>query len=345
MDFINTIPNMVSGFEIKKGELVLLNFWGENSDSAVLDKFAIEIAKVGGVPVKWQQSREFAKNYYTEVPVGNLKFCEKYFEIFKLADVVIDIFMYTPAPHKDFPKDKLPYYVAYMRKLFGSLTEEKRLFIQVTVPTIENAANEGIDYEIYETSVCNALSIDLNKLKNRCSGIVNKLNGKRKICIYTEGSRELTFDLKDRSWYKDDGTGDIPCGEVYIAPVEESAEGTIFISQFYLEGESLSNIILEFKKGKLLHCSSEKLINFINQFSGDKDLIAEFGIGLNENVQNLTGSTLIDEKCIGTAHIAIGMNNLFGGRNSSDLHMDFIFTPVRIEADDELIMSGKSINI
>lgn len=60
------------------------------------------------------------------------------FEIFKLADVVIDIFMNTPAPHKNFPKNKLPYYGAYMRKLFAALTENKRLFIQVRVPTVEN---------------------------------------------------------------------------------------------------------------------------------------------------------------------------------------------------------------
>ena len=100
---------------------------------------------------------------------------------------------------------------------------------------------------------------------------------------------------------------------------------------------------LEFEKGKLINCSSEKLMDFINQFPGDKDIIAEFGIGLNENVQSLTGSTIIDEKCIGTAHIAIGMNNLFGEKNSSNFHMDFIFTPSKIEADDEIIMDDKGI--
>lgn len=84
-------------------------------------------------------------------------------------------------------------------------------------------------------------------------------------------------------------------------------------------------------------------MDFINQFPGDKDIIAEFGIGLNENVQSLTGSTIIDEKCIGTAHIAIGMNNLFGEKNSSNFHMDFIFTPSKIEADDEIIMDDKGI--
>ena len=137
--------------------------------------------------------------------------------------------------------------------------------------------------------------------------------------------------------------GDIPCGEIFIAPIEESAEGKILIPQVILEREKFSNVLLEFKAGKLVNCSSNKLLEFIKQFPGDKDVIAEFGIGLNENIKELVGCTVIDEKCIGTAHIAIGMNNMFGGKNSSQLHLDFIFQPVKIEVDGELLMEGSKI--
>lgn len=345
MDFINVIPNMVSGFEIKKGALVLLNFWGENKDLAILDKFTLEVAKAGGVPIRWQQSKELIKDYYTEVAPEYLEFPDKYFEIFKLADVVVDIFMYGAAPHKDFPKDKFPLYGAYMRKLFGSLSKGKELFIQVRVPTEENAMSEGIDYEIYKTSMYNALSIDLKKLKKDCTELVSKLNGKNKVTIYTGENNTLSFNLENRQWHKDDGTGDVPCGEVYIAPIEESAEGEILIPQVILEGEKLSNVRLEFKLGKLVNCSSKELMEFIKQFPGDNDIIAEFGIGLNENIQGLIGCDVIDEKCKGTAHIAVGMNDIFGGKNSSPLHMDFIFTPVKIEVDGELLMEKGNIII
>ncbi|WP_410506399.1 hypothetical protein ACER0A_004965 [Haloimpatiens sp. FM7315] len=112
----------------------------------------------------------------------------------------------------------------------------------------------------------------------------------------------------------------------------------MLIPQIILEGEKLSNVLLEFKVGKLVNCSSEALMEFIKQFSGDNDILAEFGIGLNENVKELTGCAVIDEKRKGTAHIAIGMNDMFGGENSSQLYMDFIFTPVKIEADGEVLM-------
>lgn len=343
MDFINVIPNLVSGFEIKEGSIVLLNFWGENADLDILDKFALEVAKVGGIPIRWQQSRELIKNYFTEVSQEYLDFPEKYYDIFKLSDAVIDIFMYSPSPHKDFPKDKLKFYGEYMRKLFGSLTKDKELFIQVRVPTEQNAIDEDIDFNIYREAMYKALSIDFKKLKEECTSLVNKLSNKNKVTIYSENNNTLTFNLENRSWYKDDGTGDIPCGEIYIAPIEESAEGTILISEFNLDGEKLSNILLEFKEGKLVNCSSNELSEFIKRFQGDSDIIAEFGIGLNENIKELVGCTVIDEKCKGTAHIAIGMNDMFGGVNSSNLHLDFVFKPVKIEIDGEVFMVGSKI--
>jgi aminopeptidase len=345
MNFISLIPNIVSGFEVKKGSLVLLNFWGENSDLAILDKFTLEIAKAGAVPIRWQQSRELIKEYYTEVAPEYLEFPDKYFEIFKLADAVIDIFMYAPAPHKDFPKDKIPFYGKYMRKLFGSLTEGKELFIQVRVPTEENAMGEGLDYETYKTSMHNALTIDFKKLKADCVDLVEKLNGKNKVTIYTEGNKTLSFNLENRQWHKDNGTGDIPCGEVYIAPIEESAEGEILIPQVTLEGEKFTDVLLEFNAGKLVNCSAKEVMEYIEECPGDKDILAEFGIGLNENIKELIGSPVFDEKCKGTAHIAIGMNDMFGGKNSSPLHIDFIFTPVKIEVDGELLMNGSDLVI
>jgi aminopeptidase len=348
MNFINVIPNIVKGFEIKRGTMVLLNFWGEDTELEILNRFAIEIGKAGGVPIKWQQSREFMKNYFCEVSAENLEFPDKYYEIFKLADAVVDIFMYSPAPHKDFSKDKLPLYGAHMRKLFGALTSgsqpgtgmDKDLFVQVRIPTVENAMEDGIDFETYEAALYKALDIDILQLKENCKELVSKLEGKNKVIVHTSGNRELSFELKDRNWHKDDGTGDVPWGEVYISPIEESANGEIEIPLIILEGARYEEVVLIFKAGKLVECSSKEIHEFIKSFPGDSDIFAEFGIGMNENIKELIGCQVIDEKCNGTAHIAVGMNNLAGGKNESPFHMDFIFKPEKIEMDQEVIWEG-----
>lgn len=343
MDFINAISNLVKGFEMKKGSIILLNFWGENRDLDILDKFAVEIVKEGGIPIRYQHSRELNKKYFEEASEESLDFPDKFFEIFKVSDVVIDILMYTPAPHKDFPRDKITYYKKYMRKLFNSLIEEKDLFIQVRVPTKENAMEEDIDYSVYEDAICAGISIDFNKLKKECVELVDNLSEKKEVTIFTEDENELKFSVENRKWYKDDGTGDIPCGEVYIAPVEESANGTILIPKITLMGRRFSNVFMEFEKGRLIKCSLRELEEFIKKFHGNSDIIGEFGVGLNENIKELIGCNVIDEKCRGTAHIAIGMNEMFGGKNSSDLHMDFVFKPIKIEIDGNVFMEGSKI--
>ncbi|EYE87215.1 hypothetical protein Q428_14550 [Fervidicella metallireducens AeB] len=345
MNFVELIPNIVKGIDVKKGSVVLIQFWGENGDLNVLDKFAIEIAKKGGVPLKWQYSREFFKNYFSEVADENLDFPDKYFEIFNVADMVIDLCMYIPpSPHKDFPREKIPFYRNYMMKLFGSI-RDKECFIQIKVPTIENAEAAGIEFNLYEEAVLEAMGIDYDNLKESCSCLIEKLYGKNIVEIYTGENSKLTFELGNREWHKDDGNGDIPCGEIYIAPIEESAQGEIIIPNIYLQGKVYENVIMKFIDGKLADCSEAEVLEHIKSYPGDCDVIGEFGVGLNENVRKLIGYTALDEKCIGTAHIAVGMNDMFGGKNSTPLHMDFVFTPSKILIDNTVIMENSNIVI
>lgn len=337
MNFDYVIPNIVSGMEIIKGEKVILNFWGDNKDLDILDSFTLEVMKVGGKPIRVQQSREFFKRYFEEFSSLEL-FDKEYFESLKTGKVVIDIFTYGPAPHKNFPKEKMGLYREYLKNIFSSLFQDKRLFIQVRVPTEENALDEGIDYEVYKEIMLNAMNVDYTMLKSETKKIIEKLENKKKVEIYTEGNNILSFSIENRKWNKDDGIGDIPCGEVYIAPIEKSASGTVLIPKVKLDEHFFYDVILEFEDGNLINCSSKELMDFVKKFQGDSDKIAEFGIGLNENVKEIIGYALIDEKCKGTIHIAIGSNKMFGGNNESQLHFDFVFTPRLLKFDDEIFM-------
>lgn len=345
METIDIIPNIVKGMEFKIGTRVLLNFWGENEDLEVLDKFTLEVAKLGVIPIRVQQSRKFIKEYFEQVPTENLAFEGDYFKVYEEPENAIDIFMYGPRPHKEFPKEKMPLYGIYMRKLFEAMSKNKDIFVQVRVPTEENAEMEGSDFEIYKGAMYQAMSVDYEELKADCTRVIDKISSKNVITIETENNNKLVLELVDRTWQKDDGIGDIPAGEVYIAPIEESVNGSILISRVALDEQVLENVVMEFKAGKLISTSASELIEFIRSFPGDSDIIAEFGIGLNKKVKEITGCIVVDEKAYGTAHIAVGMNTMFGGKNQSQLHMDFIFTPVSIEADGEAIMKGNALLI
>lgn len=124
------------------------------------------------------------------------------------------------------------------------------------------------------------------------------------------------------------GWGNLPGGETFIAPVEDSAYGEIAINGA-ISGRVLQGpeaLVLTFLNSRLTHrrgpddvvARFDQLLvpgQRANHADGlDWDALAELGIGDNEAICELTGNNLFDEKCDGTVHIAIGDSAGFGGR-------------------------------
>ena len=329
MKFESIIPKIVKAFGIESGNVVLLNLWGENKDIDLLDSFAIEVGKNGGLPIKWQYSRKFLSSYFKEIDSANLSFDNKYFKIFTCCDVVVDLCTYAPPyPGDDFPKDKMPLYGAYMEKLFNSLSGAKK-FIQVRVPSFENAESCGLDFKTYEEELLNAMDIDYEDLKAECKNEIKKLSENDNINIYTEGERKLSLCINGRRWISDDGDGDLPCGEVYIAPVENMTEGSVLIPSVTISEMTYENVEMTFECGRLIKCSSKEVLGFLKSVEG-ADVLCELGIGMNKSAR-ICKVDYIDEKVHGTCHIGFGANTMFGGKNISRFHADFTFKPVKIE--------------
>lgn len=129
--------------------------------------------------------------------------------------------------------------------------------------------------------------------------------------------------------------GNLPGGETFIAPIEDTANGV-----FVLNGAFKNYVIkppgylrLHFEKGRLIGVdgtpAEEIAFNAILDFARSHDdsfydSLAELGIGVNRGIKELTGNALFDEKCYGTAHIAIGDSSRYGGMYSSMIHEDLI---------------------
>jgi aminopeptidase len=79
--------------------------------------------------------------------------------------------------------------------------------------------------------------------------------------------------------------------------------------------------------------------------TGDKDVIAELGIGVNPGIMQPTGNISLDEKIGGSVHIAVGMNDRFGGKNKSNLHQDFVILKPTVWFDDKVILENGEFKI
>lgn len=143
----------------------------------------------------------------------------------------------------------------------------------------------------------------------------------------------------------------VPSGETYVAPIKGTAHGTLVINGSvtgYVFGKD-DEITLRFDHGKLVdidpldHEAAKFLWTQIenSRRSGDQepDYLCELGFGTNTAVKHLTGQTLLDEKAIHTAHVALGDNSHFGGDvRASRIHEDLIFRKPTVLVDGDPIL-------
>lgn len=177
-----------------------------------------------------------------------------------------------------------------------------------------------------------------------------KLKNTDKIHIVADDGTDFSFSIKGREVLRDDAspppnknkgcTYNFPAGEIYVAPVETSAEGTIIFDYVLPYGFGLiHDLKLVFKKGKVIEYSAknggtELFGKFLNANTGEKDRIGELGIGCNPGA-DFIGTIIVDEKIFGSIHIAIGWNRgTFKGKNEASSHLDMI-----------KIMKGKNGNM
>lgn len=123
-------------------------------------------------------------------------------------------------------------------------------------------------------------------------------------------STDLTFSTRGRRYLAGDGTNNMPDGEIYTAPIDESAEGRIaFEVPSWYGGVHIEGIRLEFERGALVAAkanSGEEMLREAIAVDPGARKIGEFGIGTNDGITRYTGDILYDEKIGGTIHIALG---------------------------------------
>ena len=158
--------------------------------------------------------------------------------------------------------------------------------------------------------------------------ICRRLNEAKRIRVVTKGT-DLRMAVAGRKWVNCDGRANMPDGEIFTGPIEDSVEGTILFSfpAFYY-GREAHDVELTFKKGKVTRATAAKgadvLKSMLDTDEGARR-VGEFAIGTNYAIQQFTRNTLFDEKIGGTVHVAVGSSiPESGGVNESGIHWDMV---------------------
>jgi len=277
----------------------------------------------------------------------------------KLIDVKIVLDDFNPYIAKKLPQNK----IEIRRKTFKSIekilinrTLKRKLKIAlVGFPTKEQAKALGISFKKLNKIYFDTMTIDYKKLFKFNKKLAKKFHKADKIRIIGEKTdlelsvknREPILDCgivtKEKIWYLN-----LPTGEVFFAPVENSANGEIFFDLpcMWHYGKQVKGVWFRFKNGKVVDYKLDKGLkdfeDVMKHASGQKNRIAELGIGTNPRAKFTGGMTIIDEKIKGTIHIAIGKNRHFGGKNESTIHWDFFKNMRRgkMFVDGKLVMKN-----
>jgi len=209
------------------------------------------------------------------------------------------------------------------------------------------ASMPGFDPRMWET----AMTANWEEMARRTIGLKEKLSGAISAHVRTPNGTEIFFELKGREFRADTGllnqpgrSGNLPAGEVYIAPLEGMSSGKLVVEPG-INPWAKEQLILEIKDGKVVKMEGDsrfigRLEEIFTKYSLARN-IAEFGIGTNDKAR--AGTTLLElEKVLGTIHIAIGDNSTFGGKVSVPLHIDFVFESPTV---DFTFPDGKTLQL
>ena len=140
---------------------------------------------------------------------------------------------------------------------------------------------------------------------------------------------DLIFSTKGRSYAVDDGHINMPGGEIFTAPVDDTTEGYIYFEfPGVYAGQLVQGIRLHFSEGRVVKAtaeSNEVLLHHLLEMDEGAQRIGEFGVGTNFGIERFCYDILYDEKISGTVHLALGRAYTeCGGMNQSALHWDIV---------------------
>jgi leucyl aminopeptidase (aminopeptidase T) len=219
----------------------------------------------------------------------------------------------------------------------------------------ENGTRVGYGAQIGRSILENELSADYQEIASITQQLKQHLQGKNEVHVATPLGTDLTCSIAGRDIKADTGFihqpgqfGNLPAGECFVAPLEDSAEGVLVVDKSFPDLVVQQPVRMVFEKGRVVTieggAEARELLRRIEY--GEKlengencRTIAELGIGTNPKAR-LTGNLMTDEKVLGTIHVAIGDNASpsYGGANPAPIHIDGVVGQPTLAVDGVILI-------
>lgn len=350
--------NIVRTSNLSRGDAVVI--MGGVHTTQLLERIALEVYKVGAVPMITATSDEYTKEKYEKVPASTLAFVPKHFvAAIRDCDMFIAVEeLDDPSIAAGFPRDKLQARqksILPIRDLLSHPTKGKK-WLYAGWPTRAAAKTYGISYRELEKAIISGMTVPPETLMRIGRQMDRKFKDAAWVHVWDSKGTDFRVNVEGRRHNIDDGIiskedydakdrgANLPAGELFFAPRETAGEGTFFcpVTRDRDSERIIKDVRLEFERGRLLLdkvAAGSNADVIVSSFKDSEKLdkakydpvrttnIAELGVGFNPKIRRAFGYILTDEKVKGTVHIAFGGNKGYGGRSESTMHWDFVSAP------------------
>ncbi|MFX0083075.1 MAG: aminopeptidase [Candidatus Hodarchaeota archaeon] len=342
---------------IKKGERVIIDSLAIAEE--LIRAIYVEVLKVGAHPyleIEIEGINELFFKYASEEQLSYFDNASKL--IYKEFDCLIWIRADYNTKRMSIidPKIIAKHRGSEKRKEFLKMLHERQIkgefrWVSFPFPCNSFAQDANMDLLSYIDFVSKAMFLDKEdpiqewkNLERSLQKYVDYINKFDKIRVLGEDT-DLEFSVKGRKWLSSCGHINLPDGEIYTGPIEDSVNGRIRFSYPGIHlGKEIENIYLEFKDGIVVSASAQKGEDLLNEILKieNANRMGEFAIGTNYGITQFTKNMMFDEKIGGTLHCALGdgFKNT-GSKNESAIHWDLLkdmkVPGSRILADDAVV--------
>jgi aminopeptidase len=325
--------------EVKEGEVVSID--GESGAEPLLLAVYEEVLKAGGHPILNVALDGQAVSYYKHASDAQLDWVSPVSE-WLLDNVDVRIAIGASANTRELsavrPERQMRRQTATGELLARAMERSAKgefRWCYTLYPTNAYASEAEMslpDYEDFYYGACLAADGDpltaWQRASEECVRLAEWIDGHEEVRVVAPGT-DIRLGIAGRKFIPCDGRHNMPDGEFFTGPVEDSVEGEVtFHLPATIGGREVAGARLRFEAGKVVEASAERgeeyLVELLDTDPGARRL-GELGIGTNYAIDRGTREVLLDEKLGGTVHMAVGRSYPeSGGVNESAVHTDLV---------------------
>lgn len=345
---------------IQPGEVVYIQ--GSTDETDLAEALCSQLYQAGAYPHLHLISPELKLQLLQKTPLEQLPHSLSYLANWmdEVTTMIMLEHIVDPLEVKEVEPKRVELFRQAWAQVRNKRTERGIKWAFVGYPTEKQAQAIGVNFVRFHDIFWRSMDINYEKVGLLGQKVARFLESGQEVQLKSSSGTSLKLNIAGRKSFIEDGiicAEDIaqgkpfinfPCGEVSIAPIETSAQGTAVCDFTYYNGQRITGILMEFAEGRLVKLQAEENEELLRQIllegNDDRDRIGELGIGLNPIIEQPLGYPVYDSKAFARVHLSFGENRMFGGRNKAALNWPMVLDKVDVTVDGrQLIQAGKFV--